>query len=113
MNRNGARYLIVGAHAVAFHARPRATRDLDLLIEPTRENGERVLSAIREFLGTELGLNCEDLRTPGRIVQLGVAPSRIDLLARFREWRISPPHGSGGSTLFSAAYRPTTCLSPI
>ena len=81
LNQSGARYLIIGAHAVAFHARPRATKDLDLLVEPTGENAERVLAAIRRFLGTDMGLTREDLSTPGRIVQLGVAPSRIDLLA--------------------------------
>ena len=68
LNQSGARYLIVGAHAVAFHARPRATKDLDLLLEPTRENAERVLTAIRGFLGTDLGLSGEDLSTSGRIV---------------------------------------------
>jgi predicted nucleotidyltransferase len=82
LNRLGARYLIVGAHAVAFHARPRATKDLDLFIQPTPENGERVLDAIRDFLGTDLGVRVEDLTTPGQIVQLGVAPTRIDLLSR-------------------------------
>ncbi|MGH2372838.1 MAG: hypothetical protein ACRDIC_05095 [bacterium] len=35
LNDHGVRYLIVGAHAVAFHARPRATRDLDILLDPT------------------------------------------------------------------------------
>jgi hypothetical protein len=34
LNRVGARYLIVGAHAVAFHARPRATKDLDFFLKP-------------------------------------------------------------------------------
>ncbi|HEX6642571.1 MAG TPA: nucleotidyltransferase [Thermoanaerobaculia bacterium] len=82
LNRNGAEFLIVGAHAVAFHARPRATKDLDLYIAPTPENAERVLQAIRDFLGTDLGINAVDLSTPGRIVQLGVAPTRIDLMPR-------------------------------
>jgi len=82
LNRSGARYLIVGAHAVAFHVRPRATKDLDLFIEPTRDNAERILAAIREFLGSDLGLTAADLATPGRIVQLGVAPTRIDLISR-------------------------------
>lgn len=82
LNESGARYLIVGAHAVAFHARPRATKDLDVFIEPTPENGERVLAAILRFLGSDLGLTTEDVTTPGRIIQLGVAPSRIDLLSR-------------------------------
>jgi predicted nucleotidyltransferase len=82
LNQLEARYLVVGAHAVAFHARPRATKDLDIFIEPTRENAERVLDAIRQFLGTDLGIQLRDLSTPGRIVQLGVAPTRIDLMSR-------------------------------
>jgi predicted nucleotidyltransferase len=82
LNESGARYLVVGAHAVAFHARPRATKDLDVFIEPTADNAQRVLAAIQQFLGTNLGLTVEDLTTPGRIVQLGVAPTRIDLLSR-------------------------------
>jgi predicted nucleotidyltransferase len=82
LNKNGVRYLIIGAHAVAFHARPRATKDLDIFIEPAPDNVERVLAAIQGFLGSDLGLKVEDLTIPGRIVQLGVAPSRIDLLSR-------------------------------
>lgn len=82
LNRNGARFLIVGAHAVAFHARPRATKDLDIYIDPAVGNAKRVLQAIRDFLGTDLGITVEDLSTPGRMVQLGVAPTRIDLMAR-------------------------------
>jgi hypothetical protein len=82
LNASGARYLIIGAHAVAFHARPRATKDFDVFIEPTPDNAERVLAALRDFLGSDLGLKIEDLTTPGRMVQLGVAPSRIDLLSR-------------------------------
>jgi quercetin dioxygenase-like cupin family protein len=35
LNAHGVRYLVVGAHAVAFHARPRASKDLDVLIDPT------------------------------------------------------------------------------
>lgn len=80
--KNDVRYLIVGAHAVAHHARPRSTKDLDLWIEPTQDNGERVLAAIREFMGSDLGLQIQDLIKPGMIVQLGVAPHRIDLLNR-------------------------------
>jgi hypothetical protein len=48
LNAHGVRYLVVGAHAVAFHARPRATKDLDLLLEPSRQNAEKVLSALTD-----------------------------------------------------------------
>ena len=84
LNRVGAKYLIVGAHAVAFHARPRATKDLDFFLKPAPENGRLVLDAIHHFIGSDLGISVEDLSTPGRMVQLGVAPSRIDLLARIK-----------------------------
>ena len=33
LNDQGVRYLVVGAHAVAYHARPRATKDLDIFID--------------------------------------------------------------------------------
>lgn len=82
LNAHGARYLIVGAHAVAYHARPRATKDLDVLIEPTRVNAQKVLAALRSFFGgADLGYTPDDLTDPRWIVQLGVAPTRIDLLA--------------------------------
>lgn len=82
LNAHEARYLVVGAHAVAFHARPRATKDLDVLIEPSEENAQRTLAAIRDFFGgSDLGLSTADLMKPDTVIQLGVAPSRIDLLA--------------------------------
>ncbi len=82
LNAHGVRYLVVGAHAVAFHARPRATKDLDILIEPTRANARRTLAALRDFFGgAALGYTVEDVINPRWIIQLGVAPVRIDLLS--------------------------------
>jgi predicted nucleotidyltransferase len=80
-NAHGVRYLIVGAHAVAFHAHPRATKDLDIYVEPTVENAERLLAAIRDFFGgADLGFTVHDVTEIDTILQLGVAPVRIDLL---------------------------------
>lgn len=82
LHAHGVRYLIVGAHAVAFHARPRATKDLDVLIEPTPANARRLLAALREFFGgADLGYSVEDVLDPQWIIQLGVAPVRIDLIS--------------------------------
>ena len=82
LNAHGVRYLVIGAHAVAFHARPRATKDLDILLKPTAENARRALAALREFFGgVDLGYTVEDVIDPQWIVQLGVAPVRIDLLS--------------------------------
>jgi predicted nucleotidyltransferase len=74
------RFLVVGAYAVAFHARPRGTDDLDVWVEPTPENARRVMEALRRF-GAPLAQVAEmDFSTPDTIVQIGVAPVRVDML---------------------------------
>ena len=47
MNAEGARYLLVDGYAVGFHAEPRFTKDLDLWIEASAANSERVYSALK------------------------------------------------------------------
>jgi predicted nucleotidyltransferase len=80
LNENRVKYLIVGAQALAYHARPRATKDLDIFIEPSAMNAGRVLQSLKTFFGVETGYTISDLVQPGTIIQLGVAPVRIDLL---------------------------------
>lgn len=83
LNARGVRYLIIGAHAVAFHARPRATKDLDFLVDPTPTNAKRLRAALRDFFGgTPPGYADSDVLDPDAIIQLGVAPVRIDILSR-------------------------------
>jgi hypothetical protein len=45
------RFVIIGGRAVQFHGHPRSTKDLDLLVEPTPENGRRLRDAMKA-LGT-------------------------------------------------------------
>lgn len=77
---HGVRFVIVGAHAVAFHAKPRYTKDLDIFLEPNTENAQRVLVALTDFGFGNLGLTAGDFDHPGAIVQLGHPPNRIDLI---------------------------------
>jgi hypothetical protein len=46
LNAEGARYLVVGGMAMNQHGMLRATADIDLLLEGSRENQERVLRAL-------------------------------------------------------------------
>lgn len=46
LNAAGAKYVVVGGFAVALHGVVRATKDIDILIEPTLENAERTLQAL-------------------------------------------------------------------
>src|SRR6266511_3553583 len=83
-NSAGVEYLIGGAHALALHARPRATKDLDLYIAPTRRNATRVVRALASFFGGTAPsyASVENLLDPNIFVQLGVAPVRVDLLPK-------------------------------
>lgn len=79
-NKHKVRYCIVGAFAVAFHALPRYTKDLDLLVEPSRENGEKIIRALIDFGFASLKLSADDFAKKGRFIQLGFEPVRIDLI---------------------------------
>ena len=76
----GADFLIVGAHALAAHGRPRATGDLDLWVRPTSANAERVWNALMNFGAPMDQLRIEDLSSPEVVFQIGLPPSRIDIL---------------------------------
>jgi hypothetical protein len=80
LNSNKVDYLIVGALAVSWHGYPRYSADVDFLVRPTGTNANRVLKAIREFGFGSLALSIADLETPGKVIQLGYEPNRIDLI---------------------------------
>jgi hypothetical protein len=74
-------FLLVGGQAVIAHGYPRLTKDMDLWVRPTTENGARVLLALADF-GTPLQEFSPDRFTdPETIVMIGREPFRIDLLA--------------------------------
>ena len=80
LNAADARYLVVGGYAVAFHGRPRFTKDLDLLIEATPDNARRVFLALSCYGAPSGSLIEEDLTNPSMVFQIGVPPNRIDIL---------------------------------
>ena len=74
------RFLVVGAHALAVHGRPRATGDLDILVEPTAANAARLAAALKRFGFPALARQTTELATPDRMVTLGRPPLRIDVM---------------------------------
>jgi hypothetical protein len=79
-NAHHVDYVIVGAHALAHHGAARMTGDLDILVRPDSENARRVLEALNEFGFGSVGLKLADFSQPDSVVQLGVAPVRIDIV---------------------------------
>lgn len=53
LHKNDVRYIVIGGIAAVLHGVPRATFDLDILIEASAENAKRLLDALLEAgLGT-------------------------------------------------------------
>ena len=75
-------FLVVGAHALAVHGVPRATGDLDVLVQANPENAARVLAALASFGAPldDLGILLDDFVRADVVAQLGLPPYRIDIL---------------------------------
>lgn len=78
-NAHKVDYVIIGAYALAFHGVPRYTGDMNILVKPDGDNARKILDALDEFGFGDLELSSDDLTLPGRLIQLGVSPVRIDI----------------------------------
>ena len=78
----GVEFLLVGAHAVSCYTEPRATKDLDLLVNPSSENAQRVFDALKVFGAPLAGVSADDFSDPESFFIVGVKPNRIDILKR-------------------------------
>jgi hypothetical protein len=71
---------VIGGYALAVHGRPRYTKDIDIWLELSSENAERVVKALNDFGFASLGLSQADFIEKDQMIQLGYPPNRIDLL---------------------------------
>lgn len=74
------RFLLIGGHAVAAHAEPRLTEDLDVFVEPSHDNAIRLRAALADFGFESVAPTVEELAAPDRVFMLGRKPWRIDIL---------------------------------
>lgn len=81
-NAHRVRYLIVGGYAVSFHAQPRATKDLDVLIDPAEDNSKAVYAALLEFGAPVAGLEAKDFTAADSFFRMGSPPVMVDILPR-------------------------------
>ena len=80
LNEKKVEYLIVGAYALAFHGHPRFTGDIDILVNSTKENSQKILDVLDKFGFASLGLELSDFTEKDSVIQLGFSPVRIDFL---------------------------------
>lgn len=79
-NAGGVEYLVVGAAAIAYHGRPRATGDFDVWVRPSQENALLVYRALAEFGAPMDQVTIQDFQHDDTVWQIGVVPLRIDVL---------------------------------
>lgn len=78
--RSAVEAVLVGGYAVAFHGRPRATKDIDLVLEGSPANLRRASEALARFGAPSVVVDAVRVQAPNDIVYLGQPPLRIDLL---------------------------------
>jgi len=77
---NDVRFLIIGAFALSHYVRPRFTKDLDIWVDPSGDNPERTFRALAAFGAPLDGISIKDFRSPEMMLQIGIAPNRVDIL---------------------------------
>ncbi|HLP45770.1 MAG TPA: nucleotidyl transferase AbiEii/AbiGii toxin family protein [Candidatus Kapabacteria bacterium] len=80
LNGNKVKYLVVGGFAIAYHATARFTKDIDIFVEASEENGKKIINTLKSFGFRDIGLTERDFQKADQIVQLGYPPLRIDIM---------------------------------
>ncbi|MDX8401315.1 MAG: hypothetical protein R8K47_01645 [Mariprofundaceae bacterium] len=76
----GVEFVVIGAYAMGVFGYTRATGDLDIFVRPSQENAEKVMRALRMFGAPLEKVSVSDMAREGTVLQIGVAPIRIDVL---------------------------------
>ena len=79
-NKHNLRYLVIGGYAVSIHGYPRSTKDMDICIELSEANAEKMVLVINDFGFGLLNLTKYDFLVPHYFTQLGYEPIRIDIM---------------------------------
>ena len=82
LNEFEVRYLIVGGYAIMKYTEPRFTKDLDIWVENSVGNSDRVFEALKRF-GAPIEsdkITAETFTGDRLTYQIGIAPVRIDIL---------------------------------
>ena len=78
--RSGVEAVLVGGYAVAFHGRPRATKDIDLVLGGSAANLDRAAEALARFGAPSVVVEGVRTQAPSEIVYMGQPPLRVDIL---------------------------------
>jgi hypothetical protein len=98
LNAAGARYVLIGGQAVILWGQVRTTRDIDVLIEATPENAERVLGGLAD-IGFILVRDLDAKDVASRPFTIIGDLWRVDLLTI--AWSVRYPAARADATVFA------------
>ena len=83
MISNRVRFVMIGGYAYNLYRNPRATGDIDFIVDLDAENETRLRQTLTDFgFGSTLPPEQQTLLEDGKVMMLGRAPLRIDILTR-------------------------------
>ena len=80
LSAHEVKYLIVGGYAVAYHGYPRTTGDIDIWIERSQINAQRIYRTLREFGFDVPTLEPRVFELEDQVVRMGYPPLRVEIL---------------------------------
>ena len=89
LNKNNVEYLVVGGYAVGTYGYPRATGDLDVWINPVKENYPKIKNAVVAFGFPASGFLTEKEFLSQTMFRMGNPPLRIEILTDISGVRFS------------------------
>lgn len=92
-------YLLVGGYAVGYHGFPRATIDIDIWIERSEANAQRLLAMLTEFGFGDAGMEEQWFLEDGKVIRMGMPPNRIEILTGISGVEFSDCKKRGISTM--------------
>jgi predicted nucleotidyltransferase len=78
--REKVEHVVIGGYAFAYHAEPRATKDLDILLEASDENLDRAARALLRYGAPQNVVDATRILGETEVVYFGRPPLRVDLL---------------------------------
>ena len=105
LNEKQVRFVIVGASAFPVHGYVRDTLDIDIYIEPTRENAERTYAALKAFGYDVTDLTVEELLEKkalfrGYVVEADIHPFITGITSFEEIWKNRIEGAIGGVSVF-------------
>jgi predicted nucleotidyltransferase len=75
-------FLLIGGISMNLHGYVRATKDLDLWVQASKENAPKIIKALAKFGAPMKDISAQDFEKEGTVFQIGVVPIRIDIITQ-------------------------------